>query len=1686
MPDTILPISVYPNNYDTDRNLFQVYNTSETVLSATLNSWDIVIQIVPETADSPELWATSGYVTIEGELIYYASVHVNDDGKIDTLQNCIRRVNGTPPRNFNVGTSVRGFVIAEHHNNLARGLVNIENFVGTLTTTNQETIYWKLLQIANLAPLTDDAGCPQIEFYYRIISTSPIEGTEISYSLNITGTINSFTIDFGDGTTESTQQNGTHFYPPNKRIDPVVTVDTDACESLQTSAERLRVDDVSQQTIVGQQTFPIIVPPIPDFPNLDLAVVNEVPNNFQFPPIVFPCLDIGPFGPIVVPSTISIINPYPIPSVITFEDVPNFPSNIVITSSVNLPSVISIVNTLPSNIRVSVISNIPSTISVIQNIPSIINVNVPSNMSISIVNNLPSVISVNSNIPSIIQVEDLSASLDVFLNSDYCTNCTGSFGASANGATIQVPTDSGCDPCAGANPKITKVTAVLHDFIVTTLDPANPVSTRYDLVKVLLVAPDGTNCLLMGGAQAGATNIPQFTMNEPVTLTFADGSQNDIYDFSVPLDTKTYAPNANGNNASRTAGQVALNLPAPPPTGATGYGTNLSVFTDSPLTKGNWYAYVSVGPSGGAYPNICNVGKACVRVSSAQESPCDFASPTPTASGKPPATPVATPRKTPLPTPLPTTAKPTPAPTTPPPTPSPSPPNPSGIPIILPSAGPDGPPFDPDPPNPITLTPRPSYTPYPTPTPSATFTCGTCTYVPQLEDCGSGVCTYYWDGTSWGRCAECTSCNDAGENCGCPEARIMRAFNILPPNGENNPDVNTHCYKVTWTDQALIDCNGGFCTYSFNISTGLWEYCSSCSFCSGLGDNYCKCQDPNTVLVPAGILPANPGTNATEHRNCYKLNNSQNNCVPGQCECPPAPTSQFITGSIQQIRLNCKKTCGGCYSMYSIDKGSPCDPDPADWSCGYEFTDDNWDLTNDFCPCTGMECLEGEIAVEYGLLPRVAEQGEIKRLSCYRAEWESWDDCNPDNPDCKCPPTPTPVLSGANAGQMYVESGCQLPTPTPSPTQGCGACNFKFDALECSFGQCVYTYYAGIQTWQLTENTCDENEGFCNCSSVDEAKLAGWFPEFPTDRATVTKSCYEKTGSGTGAALMGSWISTGNNCTANVCKCPGTTPTHDGYYADQKWSIDCVPLPTPTPTSGPSCGGNCSASWISSCSGQCYYKQVDGVWSFDSSTASSPCVCPTVEQVASSLAYFGSLGGAQLPPIFPLNPNYGFWAFADGCFEKLRCRCSTPPPYPQSAFRTIVPCEPKPSATPTPTPCGATPSPTPSPSPSGDGSCVGSTSPLRNGPDNVKVFALPYSRFTYKYSGTYSSWSDNYNPVCIEAITEDAPSFLGDQCGTPYAENFRTNYVGRNNTAVFKIYPPVSRIELLINGPNIPQAIPGEAYVEFKSFLGDLSNPVSTVMTMMPPNCGISWDINRRNQVNILNQAGPVGFNFIIRSESGKFDIFTIALIGDTPIGIRSVITEDIILENPKPAAAFSVSNYVLADEPVASHAPILVAEGTQVSLVPVSKERAKLCKYAGKTPLQMVKQNCGACAVRSCEKFGLCSHSGVVDGRDDIYCCQLCDEYTTESAKLESKQVIVAPKSESVTSETKMSSQSVNSVVQAPSQAQQIPNIPDSFSAADKHMAKSNMVKISPANLSIRVNINELVEGKDDQGAKG
>ncbi len=1706
---TVLPISSYPSALDTNTTLFQVYNTSETVLSQTLLAWETTINIIPVPAGKPELWADTGYVTIEGELIYYAAV-TRVSAAVTQFKSCIRRVNGVPSKNNPVGTSVRGFVIAEHHNNLARALVNVEEFIGITNTTDKNSILWKLNYINSLLPYTDDAGCPQLEFYYTIVTEDPIQGTEISYNLTINSTVpyTGFTIDFGDGTTENESLSGTHFYPPNKKVEPVVTVNSPACDALQTSAQKVSLDDLQQVNIVGLDTFPIVVPAIPDFPNFSLATVNDVPDAIQFPPIVFPCLDIGPFGPISIPSTISLINPNVIPSVITFQDIPVFPSIIKITSDFEIPSVISIIDNIPTTI--TVIDDLPSIIDVNSNLPSVISIISPSNISISliapsVINLAPTVIQVQSNIPSVISVNDIDIS--VSLTSDYCTNCTGSIQASAPN-TAGGPTDVGCNVCAGANQKITKVTVVLHDFLVQTFNAQDP-STRYDLVKVLVVDPSGNTCLLMGGNIAGNTSTPQFIMTEPVTLTFDDSSTNDIYDFSVPLKTGTYYPNANGNTGSRNAGTlVNLSAPAPAPSGFNGYGSNLAVFTDQPLVKGAWNVYIGVGPNDATYTNLCYVGSACARVNSNGEAPCDFPTPTPSPCGatpKPSKTPAPTPRRTNAPTATPkNTGTPLPTPNkTPIPTPAPSGFGPGGQPWPGTGGGGGGGggtiiPVDPG--RPIPVTPKPSKTPKPTPAPTPLPNCGSCDFTPSIEDCGSGVCTYYWNFTSqsWSRCAECQSCTTAGENCGCPEARWMVSYGKLPADGSNNATVNTNCQKFVWTNNNLTQCSGGFCTYFYTPGLGQWSYAPDDSYCeSGSG---CSCPDPS-ILVAKGVLPKSSQNNITRHTKCYQ-ETAISKCNQG-CECPDPPTVQTITSTSQIISKSCEPECGTCIDEYITDLNNPCDPDPTDQTCIYEYTGTfGWRLDPaSFCGCDNMNCLSVQAAKDASLLPDSPNDGETFNLSCYGGAWYNYDFCNPEA-DCKCPPAPTPPPAGQQPGNSFLVNQCINPTPTPSPTVGCGDCIFEFDAPVCGSGTCVYTYYSDLEQWTVGPN-CGSST--CNCMNVEDAIFMGLLPENPGDGEQVNTSCYFYNSNQ--QKLEGTWDYTGNTCTSD-CTCLNTASYSGfGYFPGQIKIENCEPKPSPTPTpsaSGPqpsplptpavttacsasSCiyywaGTGCSTGSVSK---NCYYQfdTLTNQWQFVTGQCTGGCTCPSVAQLQTTIGQLapGTLDfytGCVNP-----DPTAGSWVLFDNYCGP---NCSCPQVYDGSladyGYKRYVSCQ------------------------NGCAACLYKW----NGTQYVVV--VGNCGFPCLPSGckspptTYST--DTISLPCGYEACSGGCAFTCTQSGGSYTWVPTGLCLTGGECACYPLsagYTCTSaNVGLVVNSScSLPNnGCIGNCYFTWdaaaKTWIYDSGSSQACIKygsSLMLYNTDNDMDFSSyESEETFSPQALSCGCvpPFYDGTTNGLKALGTCGPVAN-PINLTFV--EPIYVHNAEPVSL--IANITPTATPYVEHTPaptpppsitpiysdiLTTSENLKTTLAPISKERVKLCQYADKEPARMVKQGCGTCAIRKCEKFGLCSHTSIIEGHPEVICCQNCTSYSpNKTGNINLPNNKNNPLSSSVVSDLNTQNSQVGKISADSPVMREVQPIQDAMTMAENEISANNKIKVVPADSVIHISVDELIDGKKE-----
>lgn len=454
------PFPLYPNKYDSDETLFLVYNTSESVLVYDNPAWADEIEIRPSLTE--EVWADNGFANIGGELFYYNNVEkkiVNGNQRVFKLKECVRNLGGEQTKFNHSGEKVRGFVIAEHHNQIADAIIKIQNFIGINFSENKETLDWRIRNLQETPVVFDDYNCPEIELTFNIIENNPSTGVLAQYSVSVEGTITSFRLDFGDGEYTTTDFFGTHRYSLNSPVDPVLTVYNDKCLLTITPTER----STPLEPVSPDQEIPleIPIPPPPDIPPILVTPFSPLTNKYNPPPIVFPCLDtniipsIPSIPTIIIPSTINIspinipsqinISPINIPSSINITPI-NIPSQINISPiNINVPSLIdispinipSVIKIEPSQIQVSPIvidlqgaiaseiqispisvdSNIPSTITISPvNIPSSIRVygiNIPASINVS-GTQIPSTISIEGNIPDTISVSGIPGAIGVF------------------------------------------------------------------------------------------------------------------------------------------------------------------------------------------------------------------------------------------------------------------------------------------------------------------------------------------------------------------------------------------------------------------------------------------------------------------------------------------------------------------------------------------------------------------------------------------------------------------------------------------------------------------------------------------------------------------------------------------------------------------------------------------------------------------------------------------------------------------------------------------------------------------------------------------------------------------------------------------------------------------------------------------------------------------------------------------------------------------------------------------------------------------------------------------------------------------------------------------------------------------------------------------------------------------------
>lgn len=328
------PIPVYPGAIDDNSTLFQVYNTTETVTVSDTDAFSEEIPILPRSTGQLEIWPDNGYATISGELFYYDAVDTNAGGYVCRLRRCLRNLGGRQSQFNPMGTWVRGFVVAEHHNQLATCILLIEAFVGENFSPNPPTLDWRIRHLADSPIITDDFGCPNIEFDFNIVSTSPATGTLATYNILVQGVETKFNLQFGDGQFTTSVTSGTHQYAPGATIDPIITIQSDTCQTVQSPI--LRTNPQTPQAQVPPPPFVVTVPIPPPIPTITIPSIIVPPPTLNIPPVVFPCVNVPSVN---IPSVIAVTPPINIPSMINITPI-HIPSTITIHPPINIPSVI--------------------------------------------------------------------------------------------------------------------------------------------------------------------------------------------------------------------------------------------------------------------------------------------------------------------------------------------------------------------------------------------------------------------------------------------------------------------------------------------------------------------------------------------------------------------------------------------------------------------------------------------------------------------------------------------------------------------------------------------------------------------------------------------------------------------------------------------------------------------------------------------------------------------------------------------------------------------------------------------------------------------------------------------------------------------------------------------------------------------------------------------------------------------------------------------------------------------------------------------------------------------------------------------------------------------------------------------------------------------------------------------------
>ena len=358
-----VPQVSYPTALDSNYTLFNVYNSSQSILAKDLNIEDINIEVVPKDT---EIWADNGFITISSELIYYDKIERNKNNKVYLLKNCVRNLEGQAEFYLS-GTAIYGNVVAQLQNQLVDAVLAIEDTIGDisgilnftpqrakgLTTlaevdhTFSQSLNNTLTTMLGYAPVGDD-NCPDVEFDFNIT------GSLAEFCVRIYGEYVSFQIDFGDGNSTTQELSGTHQYSGGGPWNPTVTVVTYTCTIIQSPTTP--DEAYAAPTLVDPAiSFVILIPEVPPFPSFIPPKLICPGPLFNLPPIIFPEINLCPSA--ISTSSIDVNSCKTIISIIEVCKTPQIirvvsPCKISIISLVgcSMPSVISLVGCCPPSV----------------------------------------------------------------------------------------------------------------------------------------------------------------------------------------------------------------------------------------------------------------------------------------------------------------------------------------------------------------------------------------------------------------------------------------------------------------------------------------------------------------------------------------------------------------------------------------------------------------------------------------------------------------------------------------------------------------------------------------------------------------------------------------------------------------------------------------------------------------------------------------------------------------------------------------------------------------------------------------------------------------------------------------------------------------------------------------------------------------------------------------------------------------------------------------------------------------------------------------------------------------------------------------------------------------------------------------------------------------------------------------